>query len=119
MEAHGPDPSREVDHPPGMRRFLRRSGDRGPRVLEANGSAVRVEGQDDLAAADTVDRVAILAQLVQLVTLEPIRPDAGGDPCRCRVPGRRREHRRGSGAARLVERPTRAADRAQATESRL
>jgi lipopolysaccharide biosynthesis protein len=44
-----------------MRRFLRLPRSRGPRVLSANGSAVSVEGGDNLATAGTVDRVAILA----------------------------------------------------------
>jgi lipopolysaccharide biosynthesis protein len=52
-----------------MRRFLRVPGNRGPRVLEVNGSAVRVEGDDDLAAAGSVERVAILAHWASSVRL--------------------------------------------------
>jgi hypothetical protein len=44
-----------------MRRFLRLPRGRGPCVLQLNGSAVSVEGGDHLAAAGTLDRVAILA----------------------------------------------------------
>lgn len=44
-----------------MRAFLRRSVWREPRVLERNGSAVSVEGADDILVAGTVDKVAILA----------------------------------------------------------
>jgi lipopolysaccharide biosynthesis protein len=43
-----------------MRALFRRSGDPGPRVLEANGS-VEVEGGDDLAEATNADRIAVLA----------------------------------------------------------
>jgi Rhamnan synthesis protein F len=44
-----------------MRRFLRWGGTRGPRVLEANGSGVRVEGEDELLTSQSAERVAILA----------------------------------------------------------
>lgn len=44
-----------------MRALFHRAGKHGPRVLDANGSAVTVEGVDDLAAAPTLDRVAVLA----------------------------------------------------------
>lgn len=44
-----------------MRRLLRLPGTHGIRVLEANGSAVRVEGEDDLAGAPSVERVAVFA----------------------------------------------------------
>jgi lipopolysaccharide biosynthesis protein len=44
-----------------MRRFLRRAGTRGPRVLEANGAAITVEGKEDLLASQSVDKVAVLA----------------------------------------------------------
>jgi lipopolysaccharide biosynthesis protein len=44
-----------------MRRLFRRAGNRGPRVVDANGSAVTVEGDDDLARTATVERVAVLA----------------------------------------------------------
>ena len=44
-----------------MRRFLRLPRTQGVRVLEANGSAVRVEGEDDLASVGSLERVAVLA----------------------------------------------------------
>ena len=44
-----------------MRALFRRPGARGPRVLDANGSSVSVEGDDDLAAATGLERVAVLA----------------------------------------------------------
>jgi lipopolysaccharide biosynthesis protein len=44
-----------------MRRFLRRVGKQGPRVLEANGSAVTIEGDESPLASEWVSRVAILA----------------------------------------------------------
>ena len=69
MADHRPDPSREVLLPPRVRRFLRQPGSRGPRVLEANGPAVRVEGDDPLPAAGTVTRVAILAHWSDSVRL--------------------------------------------------
>ena len=44
-----------------MRGLFRRPGARGPRVIDANGSSVSVEGDDDLAAATGLERVAVLA----------------------------------------------------------
>ena len=44
-----------------MRALLRRSAGRGPRVLDANGSSVSVEGDDELGAATILEKVAILA----------------------------------------------------------
>ena len=44
-----------------MRARFRRSAGSGPRVLDANGSAVAVEGEDDLGGASNADRIAVLA----------------------------------------------------------
>ena len=43
-----------------MKALFRRSGARGPRVLDANGSSVSVEGDDDLAAVAALEKVAVL-----------------------------------------------------------
>ena len=48
----GSAPGSQVAHPTAMRALFRRQGARGPRVLDANGSSVSVEGDDDLAAGD-------------------------------------------------------------------
>ena len=44
-----------------MKALFRRSGARGPRVLDANGSSVSVEGDDDLAGVAALEKVAVLA----------------------------------------------------------
>jgi len=44
-----------------MRGLFRRSGPRGPHVLDVNGSSVSIEGDEDLATATGLDRVAVLA----------------------------------------------------------
>ena len=47
--------------PMSIRRFLPSFRSNRPRVLDANGTAVTVEGEDELDTAGTVDRVAVLA----------------------------------------------------------
>lgn len=44
-----------------MKALFRRSRARGPRVLDANGSSVSVEGDDDLAAVAAPEKVAVFA----------------------------------------------------------
>jgi len=61
VETNGTDTWPEIDDLAPMRRLLRLPRRRGPLVLEAQKSGIRIEGADELSSAGSLSRVAVVA----------------------------------------------------------